>query len=85
MEVIDVLMVVLSASSVVYILSALISNAPPLDVQHPAEDPSVRAAVVIREIEFDYSAGKLSKEDFETVRTQAVAELAAALKKKETL
>ena len=81
MELIDMLAMLLSAGSMVYMGLAFMDAPPPLDIKNVAEDPSARAAAAIREIEFDYSAGKLSKEDFETVRNQTIAELAAAIKK----
>lgn len=82
MEPLDFLAMLFSAGSLVYMGLAFMDDPPPLDIKNTAEDPSARAAAAIREIEFDYSAGKLSREDFETVRNQTVAELAMTMKKR---
>ena len=81
MELLDLLAMLFSAGSLIYMGLAFMGDPPPLDIKNAVEDPSARAAAAIREIEFDYSAGKLSKEDFEVVRSQTVAELAEAIKK----
>ena len=82
MEPIDLAIMLCSAASVAYLLLGFRTEPPVLDVQDRADDPARRVSEAIREIEFDFEAGKLSKEDFEQVRNQAVAELARTLKTK---
>lgn len=79
------LYMLLSALTLAYLLAAFLT-APPGVLPRGAPDasagdPAARAAAEIQEMEFDVAAGKLSKEDFESVRRRTVAELAATLKK----
>ena len=82
MALIDLLIMLCSAASIAYLLSGFLNHTPPLDVQDSADDPARRVSEAIREIEFDFAAGKMSKEDFQRVRNQTVAELARTLKTK---
>lgn len=80
MEFVDLLVILGSALSLGYLLMAILADPPALDVANRAADPAARAAEAMREIEQDFLAGKMSQEDYETVKDQTVAELAAGLK-----
>lgn len=84
MEIVMFWIVILSASSVLYILFAFQSPAPALNRPEPlaeSDASAARAARTLSEIEFDFQAGKLSKADFDAVRRKTVEELATTLKK----
>ena len=80
MELVDVLCTALSAGVLLYLLTAFLGDAPALSVDNLPADFSARSALVIRELESDFAAGKMSREDYDIVRRQTVEELAAALK-----
>lgn len=83
MEIVMFWIVILSASSVLYVLFAFQTPAPALhtpELRAESDATAARAARTLSEIEFDYEAGKLSKIDFEEVRKKTVDELAAKLK-----
>ncbi len=84
MELIEWFVMASSAGCVWYLLAAFRSRPPKLvDTGIGAvSDPSERAAAAVREIEFDYAAGKLSAEDYETIRRKTVEDLAVELKSK---
>lgn len=77
---VDLTVLLGSALSIAYLLTAFLDNPPALEARNKPADPAGLAAAAIREIEFDYAAGKLSKEDFERVKQQTIAELAGQLK-----
>ena len=82
MAIVGAVMMLLSAAALLYVFSAFLSDPPsPAAREIDRVDPSARAAEAIAEMEMDLAAGKISREDFETIRSQAVAELAAELKK----
>lgn len=82
MELMDFVCLLLSAGAVLYLLAAFLGSPPGLDTGPITSDPSKRLALSIRELESDFGAGKLSREDYETVRRQTVEELAAELKRR---
>ncbi|OGH56616.1 MAG: hypothetical protein A3G34_09440 [Candidatus Lindowbacteria bacterium RIFCSPLOWO2_12_FULL_62_27] len=88
MAIVGAVMMLLSAAALLYVFSAFLSD--PAGVGDAGTwgaggadppSPAARAAEAIAEMEMDLAAGKISREDFETIRSQAVAELAAELKK----
>lgn len=81
MEIIEFIIMLLSAAAVLYLLKAFLAQSPGLEVENMTEDKMSRGAAAIQEIDFDFAAGKLSRIDYETIRQETVAELAAELKK----
>lgn len=82
MEIVYGLIGLLTAACVAYLAMAFASPPSRLLTENRPDDPSERTAVNLRDLEHDLAAGKLSHEDYETARRDAVAELALALKRK---
>ncbi len=83
MEIVYVTMAGLTAASIAYLFMAFFSDVPGLASEGKPEDISGRTAANLKELDFDYAAGKLSKDDYESAHQQAVAELALSLKAKQ--
>ncbi|MBI4178886.1 hypothetical protein HY522_05665 [bacterium] len=83
MEFLEVILTLTTAASLLYLLLAFRADLPRLDAGERTEgsaEQSERSAVAIRELDFDFAAGKLSREDHDSIRGQIVSELAESLK-----